>query len=287
MITAYPQPPLKKVKRPITTMIHPHTYIHPNAKLATNVKIDPFTVIHQNVEIGEGTWIGSNVTIMDGARIGKNCRIFPGAVISAIPQDLKFEGEDSIAQIGDNTTIREFVTINRGTKALGKTVVGKNCQIQAYSHIAHDCQVGSNCIISNNTQMAGHVTMGDWVIVGGMAAIHQFVNVGQHVFVGGGSLVSKDVPPYIKAARTPLSYAGVNSVGLKRRGFDNELINHILDIYRVIYNKGMNTSQALEYIEEEMKATDERDEIVTFIRESGRGIIKRYTKGNNDEDIAM
>jgi UDP-N-acetylglucosamine acyltransferase len=269
-----------------SSMIHPHTYIHPNARLATNVKIDPFTVIHQNVEIGEGTWIGSNVTIMEGARIGKNCRIFPGAVISAIPQDLKFEGEDSTAEVGDNTTIREFVTINRGTKALGKTVVGKNCQIQAYSHIAHDCIVGNNCIISNNTQMAGHVTMGDWVIVGGMAAIHQFVSVGQHVFVGGGSLVSKDVPPYIKAARTPLSYAGVNSVGLKRRGFSNDLINHILDIYRVIYNKGMNTSQALEFIEEEMKATDERDEIVTFIRESGRGIIKRYTKGNADEDFS-
>ena len=267
-------------------MIHPHTYIHPNAKLATNVKIDPFTVIHHNVEIGEGTWIASNVTIMEGARIGKNCRIFPGAVISAIPQDLKFEGEDSLVVIGDNTTIRECVTINRGTKDRGKTAVGNNCLIMAYSHLAHDCMVGNNCIMSNNTQMAGHVTMGDWSIIGGMGAIHQFVTIGQHAFVSGGSLVSKDVPPYIKAGRTPLSYAGVNSIGLKRRGFTIDRINHILDIYRVLYNKGLNTTQAMEFIEEEFPATDERDEIVTFIRESGRGIIKRYSKGNTDDDIS-
>lgn len=270
----------------VNNMIHPHTYIHPNAKLATNVKIDPYTVIHPNVEIGEGTWIGSNVTIMDGARIGKNCRIFPGAVISAIPQDLKFEGEDSTVEIGDNTTIREFVTINRGTKDKGKTKVGNNCLIMAYSHLAHDCQIGSYCIMSNNTQIAGHVEMGDWAILGGMCAVHQFVKIGQHSFVSGGSLVSKDVPPYIKAGRQPLSYAGVNSVGLKRRGFLIDKINHILEIYRVIYNKGMNTSQALEVLEEEFSATDERDEIVTFIRESGRGIIKRASKNHVDEDIA-
>ncbi|MDH7462107.1 acyl-ACP--UDP-N-acetylglucosamine O-acyltransferase [Chitinophagaceae bacterium 26-R-25] len=268
-------------------MIHPHTYIHPSAKLAPNVKVDPFSVIHPNVEIGEGTWIGSNVTIMEGARIGKNCRIFPGAVISAIPQDLKFEGEDSLVEIGDSTTIREFVTINRGTKERGKTSVGSNCLIQAYSHIAHDCVIGNNCILTNNTQMAGHVVMGDWAILAGMCAVHQFVQIGQHSYIGGGSLVSKDVPPFIKAARNPLSYAGVNSVGLKRRGFTIERINHILDIYRVLYNKGLNTSQALEFIEEEYPATDERDDILTFVRESGRGIIKRYTKGNNDDDLAI
>ncbi|MEO5999389.1 MAG: acyl-ACP--UDP-N-acetylglucosamine O-acyltransferase [Chitinophagaceae bacterium] len=266
-------------------MIHPHTYIHPNAKLATNVKVDPFTVVHHNVEIGEGTWIGSNVTIMEGARIGKNCRIFPGAVIAAIPQDLKYEGEETTVQIGDNTTIREFVTINRGSRDRWTTKVGNNCLIMAYSHIAHDCVVGNHCILSNNTQMAGHVIMGDYAIIGGMGAIHQFVQIGQHTFISGGSLIGKDVPPYIKAGRNPLSYAGVNSVGLKRRGFSIERINHILDIYRCIYNKAMNTSQALEYIEEELPASDERDEIVTFIRESGRGIIKRFTKGNGtDED---
>ncbi len=265
-------------------MIHPHTYIHPNAKLATNVKIDPFSVIHQNVEIGEGTWIGSSVTIMEGARVGKNCRIFPGAVIAGIPQDLKYEGENTTVEIGDNTTIREFVTINRGSKDRWTTKVGNNCLIMAYSHIAHDCIVGNNCIMSNNTQMAGHVVLGDYAILAGMCAIHQFVQIGQHAFVSGGSLVSKDVPPYIKAGRTPLSYAGVNSVGLKRRGFSLTRINQILDIYRIIYNKNLNTSQALNFIEEELPATDERDEIVTFIRESGRGIIKRYSKGSMEDE---
>lgn len=264
-------------------MIHPLAYIHPDARLADNVKVDPFTVIHGNVRIGAGTWIGSNVTIMEGARIGKNCRIFPGAVIAAIPQDLKFGGEKTTAEVGDNCTIREFVTINRGTEDRGKTVVGNNCLIMAYSHIAHDCFIGNNCVMSNNTQMAGHVTMGDWAVVGGVSAIHQFVKVGQHAFVSGGSLVGKDVPPYIKAARNPLSYSGVNSIGLKRRGFSNEQINQILDVYRCIYNKGFNTTQALEYIEEELPISDERDEILQFIRESGRGIIKRYTKGAMDE----
>lgn len=265
-------------------MIHPLTYISPNAKIATNVKIDPFTVVHPNVEIGEGTWIGSNVTIMDGARIGKNCRIFPGAVIAAIPQDLKYDGEITTVEIGDNTTIREFVTINRGSKDRWTTRVGDNCLIMAYSHVAHDCIIGNYCIMSNNTQMAGHVIMDDYAILAGMCAVHQFVHIGQHAFIAGGSLVSKDVPPYIKAGRTPLSYSGVNSVGLKRKGFTVQRINQILDIYRTIYNKGLNTTQALSYIEEELPATDERDEIVSFIRESHRGIIKKYGKGSGDED---
>lgn len=265
-------------------MIHPHTYIHHNAHIATNVKIDPFSVIHQNVEVGEGTWIGSNVTIMDGARIGKNCRIFPGAVISAAPQDLKFEGEETSVEIGNNTTIREFVTIHRGTKDRWKTIVGDDCLIMAYSHIAHDCIIGNNCIMSNNTQMAGHVIMGDYAILAGMCAVHQFVKIGQHSFVAGGSLVRKDIPPYIKAGRTPISYAGVNSVGLKRKGFSVEKINEILDIYRTIYNKGLNTTQAMDLIEEDFPVTDERDEIVTFVRESTRGIIKRFTKNSTDED---
>ena len=218
-------------------MIHPHTYIHPDAKLATNVKIDPFSVIHPNVEIGEGTWIGSNVTIMEGARIGKNCRIFPGAVISAVPQDLKFEGEQTTAEVGDNTTIREFVTINRGSKDRWTTKVGKNCLIMAYSHIAHDCIVGNNCIMSNSTQMAGHVTMGDNSILAGMCAVHQFVQIGQHSFISGGSFVSRDVPPYIKTGRTPLSYAGGKSVGFKRKDVFVERLNQNLEIYRPLYKK--------------------------------------------------
>ncbi|MEY2894802.1 MAG: Acyl-[acyl-carrier-protein]--UDP-N-acetylglucosamine O-acyltransferase, partial [Bacteroidota bacterium] len=198
-------------------MSQPLSVIHPSAKIAANVSIDPFSVIHEDVEIGEGTWVGSNVTIFPGARIGKNVRIFPGAVISAVPQDLKFGGEITTAEIGDNTTIRECVTINRGTSDKQKTVIGKNCLIMAYVHVAHDCIVGDNCILANAVQMAGHVTVGDFAIIGGSSAIHQFASIGRHVMISGGSLVRKDVPPFTKAGREPLSYAGINSVGLRRR----------------------------------------------------------------------
>lgn len=265
-------------------MSHTHAYIHQNAKVAENVKIDPFAVIHDDVEIGEGTWIGSHVTIMEGTRIGKNCKIFPGAVIGAIPQDVKFSGEKTSVIIGDNTTIRECVTVNRGTVDRWKTTIGNNCLIMAYSHIAHDCEIKNNCIISNSCQLAGHVTMDDYAIIGGVSAVHQFVHIGEHTFVGGGSRVRKDVPPYIKAVNDPLSYGGVNSVGLKRRGFNLQQINQILDIYRIIYNKELNTSKALEYIEQEVYASDEKDEILSFIRESNRGIIKRHIRSENGED---
>ncbi|UUV21220.1 acyl-ACP--UDP-N-acetylglucosamine O-acyltransferase [Flavobacterium sp. CBA20B-1] len=258
-------------------MNQPLAYVHPGAKIAKNVVIEPFTTIHNNVEIGEGTWIGSNVTIMEGARIGKNCRIFPGAVISAEPQDLKFDGEDTTAEIGDNTTIRECVTINRGTKDRYRTVIGKNCLIQAYSHVAHDCIVGDNCIFSNSSTLAGHVTVGDYVVLAGMVAVHQFCTIGSHSFITGGTLVRKDVPPYIKAAREPISYVGINSVGLRRRGFDSDKIREIQNIYRVLYQKNYNNSQAIELIETEMEATPERDEIIQFVRNSSRGIMKGYT----------
>jgi UDP-N-acetylglucosamine acyltransferase len=267
-------------------MIHPHTYIDPLAKVAANVKIDPFTVIHGNVTIGEGTWIGSNVTIMENTHIGKNCRIFPGAVLGAEPQDLKFDNENTTVEIGDNTTIREFVTINRGTKDKWKTSIGNNCLIMAYCHIAHDCVVGNHVIMSNSIQMAGHVVVGDFAVIGGTSALHQFVHVGTHAFVAGGSLISKDVPPYVKAGRQPLSYSGVNSVGLKRRGFSTDQVNNILEMYRIIFSKGMNTTQAVEHLEEEFAVSDERDEIINFIRESGRGIIKKNGKGNGDGDNA-
>lgn len=257
-------------------MNQPLAYVHPSAKIANTVVIEPFTTIHKNVEIGEGTWIGSNVTIMEGARIGKNCRIFPGAVISAIPQDLKFEGEDSLVVIGNNTTIRECVTINRGTKALGKTVIGDNCLIMACAHIAHDCVIGNNCIIVNSVLMAGHVEMDDWAIVGGLAAIQQFSKIGTHAFVGGGSLVRKDVPPYVKAAKEPISYAGINSIGLRRRGYTNEQINEIQNIYRILFQKNYNTTQAIDIIEADFEATAERDEIITFIRSSKSGIMKGF-----------
>lgn len=257
-------------------MNQPLAYVHPSAKIASTVVIEPFTTIHKNVEIGEGTWIGSNVTIMEGARIGKNCRIFPGAVISAIPQDLKYEGEDSLVVIGDNTTIRECVTINRGTKALGKTVIGENCLLMATAHIAHDCVIGNNCIIVNGVLLAGHVEIGSWAIIGGLCAVQQFAKVGTHAFVGGGSLVRKDVPPFVKAAKEPISYAGINSIGLRRRGYENKQINEIQNIYRILFQKSFNTSQALEIIETEFEATQERDEIVTFVRGSQSGIMKGF-----------
>ena len=195
-------------------MNQPLAYVHPEAKIASNVVIEPFVNIEKNVVIDKGTWIGSNVTIMEGARIGKNCRIFPGAVISAIPQDLKYDGEDTRVIIGDNVTIREFVTVNRGTKASGETVVGNNCLLMAYVHIAHDCHIAYNVILANAVNLAGHIDVDDFAIIGGMSAIHQFVHIGKHAMVAGGSMVTKDIPPYSKAGRNPISFVGVNSIGL-------------------------------------------------------------------------
>ncbi|MFY0631003.1 MAG: acyl-ACP--UDP-N-acetylglucosamine O-acyltransferase [Flavobacteriaceae bacterium] len=260
-------------------MNQPLAYVHPQAKIARNVVIEPFTTIHANVQIGSGTWIGSNVTIMEGARIGKNCRIFPGAVISAIPQDLKFEGEDSLTVIGDNTTIRECVTVNRGTSASGETKIGKNVLIMATAHIAHDCVIGNNSIVVNGVALAGHVIIGEHAIIGGLAAIHQFIHIGDHAMVSGGSLVRKDVPPYTKAAKEPLSYVGINSIGLRRRGFSTDKIREIQNIYRILYQRNYNNTQAMEKIEAEMEATSERDEILLFIRNSQRGIMKGYWGG--------
>ncbi|MFL2637186.1 MAG: acyl-ACP--UDP-N-acetylglucosamine O-acyltransferase [Flavobacteriaceae bacterium] len=257
-------------------MYQPLSYIHPGAKIAKNVVVEPFTSIDKDVVIGEGSWIGSNVTIMSGARIGKNVSIFPGSVISAVPQDLKFKGEDTTAVIGDNTTIRECVTINRGTSDRNKTKIGKNCLIMAYSHVAHDCFIGDNCIFSNNSTLAGHVTVGDHVILAGMVAVHQFCSIGNHAFVAGGSLVRKDIPPYVKAAREPISYVGINSVGLRRRGFDSSVIMQIQSIYRTLYQKKYNNTQAVSIMEAEMEATKERDEIIQFIKNSQRGIMKGY-----------
>ena len=257
-------------------MKQPLAYIHPGAKLAPSVVIDPFVTIDNNVEIGEGTRIGSNVTIMEGARIGKNCTIFPGAVIGAIPQDLKFRGEDTTAIIGDNTTIREFVTINRGTASKGKTVVGNNCLIMAYSHIAHDCVVGNNVIIANASQLAGEVVVDDYAIIGGGTLVHQFCHLGSHIMIQGGALVNKDIPPYVKAAREPICYAGVNSIGLRRRNFSSETIRDIQDIYRFLYLSGLNVTDAVARIEAELPATPERDEIILFVRNAKRGIIKGY-----------
>ncbi len=257
-------------------MHQPLSYVHPQAKIAQNVVIEPFVTIHNNVEIDEGTWIGSHVTIMEGARIGKNCKIFPSAVISAIPQDLKFKNEETLAIIGNNVVIREYATVNRGTRDKHKTVIGDNVLLMAYSHIAHDCNIGKNAIIANAVNLAGHVKVGDYAVIGGISAVHQFVSIGQHCMISGGSLVRKDVPPYIKAAREPLSYTGINSIGLRRRGFSSEKINEIQEIYRLLYMRGHNVSQALSIIEAEMPASQERDEIVSFILRSDRGIMRGY-----------
>jgi len=262
-------------------MNQPLAFVHPQAKIANNAVIEPFVTIYKNVEIGEGTWIGPNVTIMEGARIGKNCKIYPGSVISAIPQDLKYKGEDTVAIIGDNTTIRECVTINRGTKASYETVVGSNCLLMAYVHVAHDCVVGNNCILANSVTLAGHIRIDDFAIIGGLSAIHQFVNIGVHTMISGGSLVRKDVPPFTKAAREPLSYVGINSIGLRRRGFTTDKIEEIQDIYRIIYLKKHNVSQAIAFIEAEMPATPERDEVLQFISNSSRGIMKGYAGNGN------
>lgn len=258
-------------------MNQPLAYIHPQAKIARNVVIEPFATIHKNVEIDEGTWIGSNVSIMEGARIGKNCKIYPGAVIASPPQDLKFGGEETTAIIGDNTVVREFVTISRGTVDKHKTEIGKNCLLMAYVHVAHDCTIGNNCILVNGVQLAGHVLIDDYAIIGGSSAVHQFVKIGAHVMVSGGSLVRKDVPPYTKAAREPLSYCGINSIGLRRRGFSNEKINEIQEVYRNIFLRGLNNSKALDLVELEMTPSRERDIIINFIRNSDRGIMKGFS----------
>lgn len=248
--------------------------IHPGAKIASDVKISPFVTIDDNVEIGAGTIIDSNVVIYSGARIGKNCHIHSGAVISDVPQDLKFKGEDSLAIIGDNTVIREFVTIHRGTASRGKTVVGDNCLIMAYCHIAHDCVLGNNIIMSNLVQLAGEVEIGDNAVLGGGSLAHQFSKIGAHVMIQGGAHINKDVPPYVMAGRNPLSYEGVNAVGLHRRGFTQEQINAIQDVYRVLYLARLNKSDALVRIEAELPDSDERRMIVDFVRNSQRGVIR-------------
>jgi UDP-N-acetylglucosamine acyltransferase len=257
-----------------STLIHQFTQVDPKAKIGNNVTISPFSTIYGDAEIGDGTWIGPNVTIMDGARIGKNVKIFPGAVISAVPQDLKYKGEPTITEIGDNTVIRECVTVNKGTIDRNKTAIGKNCLLMAYVHVAHDCIIGNNVILANSVGLSGHITIDDYAIIEGTAAAQQFVHIGAHSFIGGATLVRKNVPPYVKVAREPASYIGVNSVGLARRGFDKEVIKQIEDIYRIIFVKGFNMAKALETVEAEIADSDVRKEILSFIRNSKDGVIR-------------
>ncbi len=251
--------------------------LSPRARIGQNVTISNFTTISDDVEIGDGTWIGPNVTIFPGARIGRNCRIFPGSVIAAVPQDLKFAGEYTTVEIGDNNTIRECCTINRGTSASGRTVIGNNNLLMAYVHVAHDCVIGDNCVFANNATLAGHILVGDYVILGGKTACLQFIHIGSHVITQGGSLVDKDIPPYVKAARYPISYAGVNTLGLQRRGFSPEAVNNIQGIYRLLFQKGLNTAEAVEAIKERFGHTDEGKTVLAFIGNANTGIMRGYT----------
>lgn len=254
--------------------------IHPKAKIGQNVTIEPFVTIGANVEIGDDSWIGANATIMEGVVIGKNCKIFPGAVVGAIPQDLKFEGEYSTIEIGDNVTIREYCTLNRGTKANQKTIIKDNCLLMAYVHVAHDCVLGKGVILANNVNLAGHIEIGKHTTLGGLTAVHQFVKIGAYAMLAGGTLVRKDVPPFIKAAREPLAYAGINAIGLRRNNFSNEQIHHIQDIYRYLFVKGYNTTQAITKIKKSLPKSVERKTILTFIKKSERGIIKGFRQIN-------
>ena len=251
-------------------------FIHPNAKLHPTVTVGHFSCIHEDVEIGEGTIIDNNVTIYSGTRIGKNCHIYSGAVIGGDPQDLKYKGEKTYAIIGDNTTIREFATIHRGTASKGKTVVGNHCLIMAYCHVAHDCLLHDHIIMSNATQLAGEVVVDDWAIIGGGSLVHQFSRIGSHVMIQGGSKVNKDIPPYVIVAREPISYCGINSVGLNRRNFTQEQITAIQNVYRLVYLSGLHVSQAVEQIEHTLPQSPERDLILDFIKGSPRGIVRGY-----------
>jgi UDP-N-acetylglucosamine acyltransferase len=254
-------------------MIHPYSVVSEKAKIGQNVTISAFSTIEDDVVIGDNTWIGPNVTIMNGARIGAHCRIFPGAVISAIPQDLKFEGEASTAEIGDYSTIRECVTINKGTKDRMTTKVGKHCLLMAYVHIAHDAFVGDHCIIANSGNIAGHVTIEDWVIIEGVVAVQQFVRIGQHSFIAGGSLVRKNVPPYIKVAREPLNFIGVNAIGLRRRGYSDSDVQHVEDIYRALFVQSPTVGKGVEAVTA-MESTIYTEEILSFIKSSDKGVVK-------------
>jgi len=249
-------------------------HVHPDARIGLDVVIEPFASVYADVIVGDGSWIGPNAVLMDGARIGHRCRIFPGAVIGAVPQDLKFAGERTTAEVGDGTTVRECVTINRGTADRLKTSVGANCLLMAYVHLAHDCVIGDNVVIANSVNLAGHVTIDDWAILEGNVAVQQFIHIGAHSFIAGASLVRKNVPPFAKAAREPLSYVGVNVVGLRRRGYKDAAIARIEDIYREIFVRNSNLDRAVQNVEQQLPASPERGQILDFIRNSPRGIMR-------------
>ena len=255
-------------------MHSPLAVVHPEAQIGKNVTVEPFAFIEKDVVIGDNCRIYPHAVVLEGSRIGKGCHIFPGAVISGIPQDLKFAGEKTTAEIGDHTTVRECVTVNRGTASRGKTIVGNNCLLMAYSHIAHDCILKNNIIIGNASQIAGEVEIDDFAILSGSVLVHQFTRISQHVMIQGGSRVGKDIAPYTLIGRDPIAYCGINIVGLRRRGFTNQQVFLIQDIYRTLYTRGLNNTDALLAIETEYEASKERDLILNFIKSSKRGIVR-------------
>lgn len=254
--------------------ISPLASVSPEAKLGEGVLVHPFAVIEANTELSEGCIIESGAVIKSGSRLGKHCHIHPGAVIGGIPQDLKFAGEESLAILGDHVSVRECATVNRGTVSKGKTVVGSHCLLMAYSHVAHDCVLGDHVILGNATQVAGEVEVDDYAILSGGSLVHQFVRISKHVMLQGGSRVNKDIPPYTLIGRDPIVYCGINIVGLRRRGFTNEQIFRINDIYRTLYQRGLNNSEAFKVIKEEIPDTYERQLILDFVRSSERGIVR-------------
>ena len=263
--------------------ISPHAIIHPNATLGKRVHIEPFATIHADVHIGDDCWVGSHAIVYDGSRIGHHVRIFPGAIIGSDPQDLKYIGEQTYLYIDDYATIREYCTINRGTMATGSTRIRAHALIMAYVHVAHDCIIDEYAVVANSVNLAGHVSIGRYAIVGGMTAVHQFVRIGDHSFIGGGTLVRKDVPPYIKVAREPLAYTGVNSIGLKRRGFKSEVINHIQEIYRVMFIRHNNISIAMETLRDRFGTDEYLEEVLVFVSQSERGIVKGFRQIRQDD----
>ncbi len=249
-------------------------YVDPRAKIGKDCVVEPFAYVAGDVTVGDGCWIGPHAVLLDGAELGKGCRVFPGAVVGAIPQDLKFKGEITKAIVGANTTIRECATVNRGTASKGETIVGDDCLIMAYAHVAHDCVLHDNVILGNATQIAGEVEIDDYAILSGGTLVHQFCRIGCHVMVQGGSRVTKDVPPYVLAGRDPLAFAGLNLVGLRRRGLPIERIQELQEAYRLLYREGLNVAQAVERIEQEMVPSAELNVLMNFVANSKRGIIR-------------
>ncbi len=258
----------------MATNIHPTAIVSPKAKLGENIHVAPYAIIEDDVEIGNGTIVGPHAAIYNGARIGENVKIFQAAAIANAPQDLKYAGEKTYFHIGDNTVIREYVTLHRGTVETGKSTIGSNCLIMAYAHIAHDCFIGNKCIIANSVQIAGHITIGDWVIIGGGSLVHQFGIIGDHAMIQGGLSVAADVPPYVMAANTPMKYSGLNVIGLRRRGFSNDDIQTLKNAYKMFYFSGLNTSDAKSKLETEFDNKYVKN-IIEFINQSKRSILKK------------